>query len=180
VVKFAGGRISQIVSLQDNTTRSEYQLEPQLVTNVSGPTARSAAWSSSRISRRCWCSVTSAEDKRFFQHSGFDPIRIVKAAYIDLKEGRNAQGASTLSSNWPRMFWLDTGKRWTRKLAEMIITLQLEQKLTRKRFSRITLTISTSAGAARSASMASAKRPRPTWGRISARSHCRRPRSSPA
>ena len=76
--------------------------------------------------------VTSAEDKRFFQHAGFDPIRIVKAAYIDLKEGRNAQGASTLSQQLARMFWLDTGKRWTRKLAEMIITLQLEQKLSKE------------------------------------------------
>ena len=36
--------------------------------------------------------VTSAEDKRFFQHTGFDPIRIVKAAYVDLKEGRKEPG----------------------------------------------------------------------------------------
>ncbi len=76
--------------------------------------------------------VTSAEDKRFFQHSGFDPIRIVKAAYIDLREGRKEQGASTLSQQLARMFWLDQEKRWTRKLAEMIITLQLEQRLSKE------------------------------------------------
>ena len=35
VIKFANGRISQIVSLSDNTARSEYQLEPQLITNLS-------------------------------------------------------------------------------------------------------------------------------------------------
>ena len=132
VVKFAGGRISQIVSLQDNTTRSQYQLEPQLVTNVSGPNRekrRMVAFAD--IPAVLVQAVVSAEDKRFFQHAGFDPIRILKAAYIDLKEGRNAQGASTLSQQLARMFWLDSGKRWTRKLAEMIITLQLEQKLSK-------------------------------------------------
>ena len=76
--------------------------------------------------------VTSAEDKRFFQHAGFDPIRIIKAAYVDLKEGRKDQGASTLSMQLARMFFLDQDKRWTRKLAEVIITLQLEQKLSKE------------------------------------------------
>jgi len=133
VVKFAGGRISEIVSLQDNTARSQYQLEPQLVTNVSGPNREKRRMVKfADIPTVMVQAVTSAEDKRFFQHSGFDPIRIVKAAYIDLKEGRNAQGASTLSQQLARMFWLDTGKRWTRKLAEMVITLQLEQKLSKE------------------------------------------------
>src|ERR1035441_1890334 len=37
LINFAGGRISAIVSLQDNTARNEYQLEPQLITALSGP-----------------------------------------------------------------------------------------------------------------------------------------------
>ena len=76
--------------------------------------------------------VTSIEDKRFFQHAGFDPIRIVKAVYVDIKEGRKDQGASTLSMQTARMFLLTQDKRWTRKLAEAVITLQLEQKLSKE------------------------------------------------
>src|SRR5262249_58751677 len=76
--------------------------------------------------------VTSAEDKRFFQHAGFDPGRIIKAAYIDIREGRKDQGASTLSMQTARMFWLYADKHWSRKLAETIITLQLEQKLSKQ------------------------------------------------
>src|ERR1700730_6570909 len=76
--------------------------------------------------------LMSAEDKRFFQHSGFDPIRILRAAYIDVREGRKTQGASTLSQQLARMFWLDAEKHWTRKAAEVIITLQLEQKLSKE------------------------------------------------
>lgn len=133
IIRFAGGRISQIVSLQDNTTRSQYQLEPQLITNVSGP---------SREKRRIVKfadippvlvqAVTSAEDKHFFQHAGFDPVRIIKAAYIDIKQRKKEQGASTLSQQLARMFFLTQDKHWTRKLAEMIITLQLEQKLSKE------------------------------------------------
>ncbi len=133
VIKFNGPRISQIVSLQDNTSRGQYQLEPQLITNLSG---------ASREKRRMVKfadvptvlvqAVTSAEDKHFFSHSGFDPIRVVKAAYVDIKKGRRAEGASTLSMQLAKNFFLEQDKRWTTKAAEVIITLQLEQKLTKQ------------------------------------------------
>jgi penicillin-binding protein 1B len=133
VIRFAGGRISQIISLRDNTARSQYLLEPQLITNVSGPSRDKRRIIRFRdIPQVLVNAVVSAEDKRFFNHAGLDPIRIVKAAYVDLKEGRNAQGASTLSMQLARMFWLYQDKRWSRKLAEAIITLQLEQKLSKQ------------------------------------------------
>jgi penicillin-binding protein 1B len=133
VIKFSGGRISQVVSLQDNTPRSQYQLEPQLITNLSGPNREKRRMVKfADIPKVVVDAITSAEDKRFFQHSGFDPVRIIKAAYVDLKEGRKEQGASTLSQQLARGFWLDQDKRWTRKLAEVIITLQLEQKLSKE------------------------------------------------
>jgi penicillin-binding protein 1B len=133
LLKFTGGKISQIVSLQDNTSRNQYQLEPQLITNVSGVGREKRRFVKFQdLPAVLVQAVTSAEDKRFFQHSGFDPIRIVKAAYIDIKEGRKDQGASTLSMQLARMFWLDQEKRWTRKLAEFVITCELEQKLTKQ------------------------------------------------
>ncbi len=133
LIKFAGGKISQIVSLQDNTTRGFYQLEPKLITNISGSSREKRRFVKFRdVPLVLVQAVTAAEDKRFFQHSGFDPIRIVKAVYVDLKEGRKDQGASTLSMQLARNIWLDQGKRWSRKLSEMIITLQLEQKLSKE------------------------------------------------
>jgi penicillin-binding protein 1B len=138
VIRFAGGRISQIVSLRDNTARGQYQLEPQLITNVSGPSReKRRIVKFADIPKVMVDALTSAEDKRFFQHSGFDPVRIVKAAYVDLKQGKKEQGASTLSQQLARMFWLDTGldspdKRWSRKLAEVVITLELEQRLSKE------------------------------------------------
>jgi penicillin-binding protein 1B len=133
VIKFAGGRISQIVSLRDNTGRAQYQLEPQLITNLFDRNREKRRLVKfADIPKVLIDAVTSAEDKRFFQHQGFDPLRIVKAAYVDLKEGRKEQGASTLSQQLARNLWLEPDKRWTRKMAELLITLRLEQTLSKQ------------------------------------------------
>ncbi len=131
VVKFAAGKVSKIISLADNTDRTEYTLEPELISNL---------FDKNREKRRLIRyedippvlvhAVVSAEDKRFFQHSGFDPIRIVKSAYVDMKTGQNAQGASTLSMQLAGMLFLDRSDRsWRRKIPEVLITMHLEQKL---------------------------------------------------
>jgi penicillin-binding protein 1B len=133
VIKFADGKIRSVLSLQDHTPRPQYQLEPQLITNLSGPSREKRRFVHFRdIPTVLVQAVTSAEDKRFFQHSGFDPLRILKAFYVDIKEGRKEQGASTLSMQLARMFWFDQGKRWSRKAAEMIITLQIEQRFSKQ------------------------------------------------
>ena len=111
VIKFANGRITQIVSLQDNTSRSQYQLEPQLITNLSGASREKRRMVKfADIPTVLVQAVTSAEDKHFFQHSGFDPVRVVKAAYVDLKKGRRAEGASTLSMQLRQEFLPRTGQ----------------------------------------------------------------------
>jgi penicillin-binding protein 1B len=133
VVKFANGRISQIVSLRDNTARGQYQLEPQLITNLFDRNREKRRLVKfADIPKVLIDAVTSAEDKRFFQHQGFDPLRIIKAVYVDLKEGRKEQGASTLSQQLAKNLWLDPEKRWTRKMAELLITLRLEQTLSKQ------------------------------------------------
>jgi len=133
VIKFQNGRISQIVSLRDNTARGQYQLEPQLITNLFDRNREKRRLVKfADIPKVLIDAVTSAEDKRFFQHQGFDPLRIMKAVYVDLKEGRKEQGASTLSQQLAKNLWLDPEKRWTRKMAELLITLRLEQTLSKQ------------------------------------------------
>jgi penicillin-binding protein 1B len=133
VVKFKNNKVAEVISLRDNTERTQYLIEPELITNL---------FDRSREKRRIVRfqdlpkmlvnAVVSAEDKRFFQHSGFDPLRVLKAAYVDLKEQRRAQGASTLSMQLARSFWLTPEKTVQRKVAEVMITLHLEQKLSKE------------------------------------------------
>jgi penicillin-binding protein 1B len=132
VIRFRDNKIQQIVSLQDNTARNQYQLEPTLIQAISATREKRRMVKFHDLPRVLVDAVTSIEDKRFFQHAGFDPIRIVKAIYVDVKEGRKGQGASTLSMQTARMFFLTQDKHWNRKLAEAIITLQLEQKLSKE------------------------------------------------
>jgi penicillin-binding protein 1B len=134
VIKFAGDHVSQIISLRDNTERTQYLLEPELITNLfdrNREKRRLVRFAD--IPKVLVDAVVSAEDKRFFQHSGFDPLRVLKAAYVDVKEGRISEGASTLSMQLAGSVWLDRSKRtWKRKTAEVLITLHLERKLTKQ------------------------------------------------
>jgi len=134
VLRFEDGKISSITGLSDNTGRTEYSLEPQLLSSL---------YDKNREKRRLVRyddippvlvhAVISIEDKRFFEHSGFDPVRIVKALWVDLRKHRNAQGASTITQQLARNLWLDSRKTWTRKFDELLITIHLERKLTKQK-----------------------------------------------
>ncbi|MFN0167154.1 MAG: transglycosylase domain-containing protein [Bryobacteraceae bacterium] len=133
VLKIADHRVTGIVSAQDNTRRTQYLLEPELITNLSDrKREKRRLVNFEDIPPVLVNAVISVEDKRFFQHSGFDPMRIAKAAYVDLREGYKKEGASTLSMQLARGFWLNQSKSWRRKAAEVLITMQLEQRLTKK------------------------------------------------
>jgi penicillin-binding protein 1B len=132
-VKFARGKITRIVSLRDNTDRPLYELEPQLITNLYDRNReKQRVVHYEDIPPFLRNAVLSAEDKRFFQHSGFDPIGVIRSAWIDVKRGKNAQGASTLSMQLARDMFLTPARNWRRKMAEIMITMQLEQKLTKQ------------------------------------------------
>ena len=68
----------------------------------------------------------STEDKHFYEHDGFDYLRIVKAMYTNITTGKMKQGASTISQQYAKNLFLDFDKTWERKINEMWITLQLE------------------------------------------------------
>jgi penicillin-binding protein 1B len=133
VIRLEGNRVAQIISLRDNTERTEYLLEPELITNLfDRKREKRRIVRFPDIPKVLVNAVVSIEDKRFFQHSGFDPLRIIKSAYIDIRERRPAQGASTLSMQLARSLWLTNERTWRRKIPEVLITLHLEQKLTKE------------------------------------------------
>src|SRR5260370_29594670 len=77
--------------------------------------------------------ILSAEDKRFFEHGGFDFIRIAGAAWADLRHtSQHYQGASTITMQVARTFFLSTERNWGRKLAEAMISVELEQRFNKK------------------------------------------------
>ena len=66
------------------------------------------------------------EDKHFYDHHGFDYLRILKAMYVNITSKSKSQGASTISQQYAKNLFLDFDKTWERKLNEMWLTMQLE------------------------------------------------------
>lgn len=68
----------------------------------------------------------NTEDQHFYEHFGFDPLRILKALYVNISSGSTKQGASTISQQYAKNLFLDFDKTWERKIDEMWLTLKLE------------------------------------------------------
>ncbi len=70
--------------------------------------------------------VISVEDKNFYNHHGFDYLRIAKAMYTNIKNKKITQGASTISQQYVKNIYLDFDSTWSRKIEEAFLTLELE------------------------------------------------------
>ena len=70
--------------------------------------------------------VVSVEDKNFYKHQGFDYLRIAKAMYLNIKNKKIVQGASTISQQYVKNIYLDFDSTWRRKIEEAFLTLELE------------------------------------------------------
>ncbi|HME00338.1 MAG TPA: PBP1A family penicillin-binding protein [Terriglobia bacterium] len=75
--------------------------------------------------------VLSIEDRHFESHFGVDIIGIVRAAIKDLLEWRKTQGASTLTQQLSRRFFLTPEKSFRRKVQEALLAVQLERHFTK-------------------------------------------------
>lgn len=132
-VQFAGKSVRSIRSLPTGAELSSAEVEPDLLTNL---------FDSAREKRRpvryedlpkhVVSAVLSAEDKRFFEHPGFDPVRILGAAWADLRHTTHLQGASTITMQAARSFFFTTERTWRRKLAETVVALELEQRFSKQ------------------------------------------------
>lgn len=73
----------------------------------------------------------ATEDSRFYEHYGFDPIGIARAAVAVLVSGSASQGASTITQQLARNFFLSNEKKVMRKVKEIFIAVHIEQLLTK-------------------------------------------------
>lgn len=132
-IEIVEGRVSRIVELDSYGELNAYQTEPELITNL---------FDRERTKRRLFKytdypqhvvdAVIAIEDHRFFSHRGIDLIRTARAAYDGLVSWKKPRGTSSLTQQLARNFFLTREATWTRKVAEAIIALQLEDRLTKE------------------------------------------------
>lgn len=76
--------------------------------------------------------VIATEDSRFYEHFGLDPIGIMRAVSVAVANGGATQGASTITQQLARNFFLTREKTLLRKAREAILALEIEQTLTKE------------------------------------------------
>ncbi|WP_314419925.1 peptidoglycan glycosyltransferase/peptidoglycan DD-transpeptidase MrcA [Pseudescherichia vulneris] len=73
----------------------------------------------------------ATEDSRFYEHHGVDPVGIFRAASVALFSGHASQGASTITQQLARNFFLSPEKTLIRKLKEVFLAIRIEQMMSK-------------------------------------------------
>jgi penicillin-binding protein 1A len=76
--------------------------------------------------------IIAAEDERFYEHPGIDYVGVLRAAWANLVAGGRRQGASTITMQVARNFFLSSEKTLTRKLYEALLAFKIEHSLSKE------------------------------------------------
>jgi penicillin-binding protein 1B len=133
-VTFDEGAISRITG-QNGQELEAYELEPLLVTDLSDQSrAKRRLVTYDEIPKTMVQAVVSIEDRRFFEHGGVDYYSIVGWTWHDLRgDRRYAGGASTLTMQLAKMFFLTPERTFKRKFLQVVITFQLEHRFSKEK-----------------------------------------------
>lgn len=120
---YAYAYFSPKIELKSNNQYYIYDNKKELVYEGS----KTSEWVDlDNISSHLVDAVISIEDKNFYDHHGFDYLRIAKAMASNIKNKNIVQGASTISQQYIKNMYLDFDKTWSRKIEEAFLTLELE------------------------------------------------------
>jgi 1A family penicillin-binding protein len=81
-----------------------------------------------RVSPHLVRAIIAIEDQRFYEHGGVDIVRVLGAALSNVREGRAAQGGSTLTQQLARQSFLTADKTIRRKLKEVVVAARIENE----------------------------------------------------
>ncbi|MGH7863406.1 MAG: transglycosylase domain-containing protein, partial [Candidatus Binataceae bacterium] len=109
------------------------ELEPELISGIfEGIWEQRHLVRLSQIPPALLDAILAAEDHRFYQHGGIDPVRITKALWIDVWSGSWRQGGSTLTQQLMKNFFLTRQRSWKRKVKEALMSLIAERRFTKE------------------------------------------------
>jgi penicillin-binding protein 1B len=130
----AGKQQVQSITAENGAPLAAYRLEPQLITALSEDKNRTKRRlvTYDQIPQRMVQSVIAIEDRRFFEHGGINYLRTAKCAVQDTLSHRMECGGSTLTQQLARGFFLSPEKTYSRKIAEIMITFQLESRFNKQ------------------------------------------------
>lgn len=126
-ISLNGNHIEKLTNLDDESGLRAVELEPEIITGL-----YDQEWEDRRVVRLYELpsllikALLAAEDQRFFEHEGVDPLRILGAGWANFVAGRTTQGGSTLTQQLVKNFFLTQERTVRRKMVEACISLILE------------------------------------------------------
>ncbi len=84
------------------------------------------------VPQRLQDAFLATEDSRFYDHHGLDPIGIARAIYVAVSNGGASQGASTITQQLARNFFLTPEKKLIRKIREAVLAVEIENTLSKQ------------------------------------------------
>ncbi|HKO19959.1 MAG TPA: transglycosylase domain-containing protein [Acidobacteriaceae bacterium] len=130
----SSGEAVTAITAENGAALAAYQLEPQLITALSEDKNRTKRRlvTYKEIPTELVQAITAIEDRRFFEHHGVNYVRTIECGVHDLISGRKACGGSTLTQQLAKNFFLKPDKTISRKVAELMITMQLEARFSKQ------------------------------------------------
>jgi penicillin-binding protein 1B len=126
--------VVQSITAENGAALSAYELEPQLITALSEDKNRTKRRlvTYQEIPPHLVQAILAIEDRDFFQHGGVNYLRIAKCAVADLLTHHKTCGGSTLTQQLAKNLFLSPEKRLKRKMIEVLITFQLENRFNKQ------------------------------------------------
>jgi penicillin-binding protein 1B len=132
-LQFSASQIESIVNSRTGQPIPLLELEPEELMLFFGPHREQRQLVSiDRVPRHVIHAVLAAEDSRFFDHRGIDPVGILRALYANLRSGDIRQGGSTITQQLAKNFFLTPERTFTRKIKEALMALIIEAKYDKK------------------------------------------------
>ena len=133
MVQFSGSRIESIVHSRSGEAIPILELEPEELMRFFGPEREQRQLVSiDHVPRHVVHAVLAAEDSRFFEHRGLDPLGILRALYTNLRSGDIRQGGSTITQQLAKNYFLTPERTWARKVKEAFMALIMEAMYDKK------------------------------------------------
>jgi penicillin-binding protein 1B len=127
LVRLSGSRIESIVHSRTGEPIPILELEPEELMLFFGPEREQRRLVSiAHVPRHLIHAVLAAEDGRFFEHRGLDPLGILRALYANLRSGDIRQGGSTITQQLAKNYFLTPERTFTRKIKEALMALLIE------------------------------------------------------
>ncbi|MFL6247683.1 MAG: PBP1A family penicillin-binding protein [Thermoanaerobaculia bacterium] len=132
-VVISKSQIDSVVSLREARPLERAALEPELLTSVlSEQLENRSPVTLQQIPQHLQDAVVAAEDSRFWHHPGVDPLGILRAIFVNVKSKGVSEGASTLTQQLVKNYFLTSERTYKRKVMEAFMAVILDARYSKK------------------------------------------------